>query len=547
MNKFSAPVSKKKKELKTYTFTRVINLEEKNEETTGNNDLKSDGKTLNLTLTLYDNEISLIAQRENIEHMLPKIVYEKYLSLETLQSLNKFFSVLDAEKIFDIIKSGFEQKLDHISIEENKVMIKLVINFMEVITEEIIFELDKMKLSDEEETTIIKESIKLLTEEKKNLKNEVLLLTNTIEELKKITSEKDNQIIKQLEENKNEFERKLKEKEDENKKKENEFQNMFKKLQKEMSEVKEIEKYFREKIIIEEKEQQEIKSHSIQRKKTINSNIFNFDIKILIFNEKIKFKIKEIQDNLQNNPTLYETDFEMNYFGGLYDCFKNQGGIKSIFDFLILRFNDNEDKINKELNKIIIKVKYTLGSKEDEITFNINKKELGLKNVLTNVDETLRVLNKEIINTNNKLNKDMNEKKEEFIKNLLEKVYPIGSYYWSEKNISPENLFGGRWTKIEGRFLFASDSNHYVGQTGGEERHYLTIDEIPSHNHGYQKFEYKDYWWIEGNKNSDGRYPFLEKSGINNLIPSNTNNIGGSQSHNNMPPYLTANCWKRIG
>ena len=44
MNKFSAPVSKKKKELKTYTFTRVINLEEKNEETTGNNDLKSDGR-----------------------------------------------------------------------------------------------------------------------------------------------------------------------------------------------------------------------------------------------------------------------------------------------------------------------------------------------------------------------------------------------------------------------------------------------------------------------------------------------------------------------
>ena len=212
-------------------------------------------------------------------------------------------------------------------------MIKLVINFMEVITEEILFELDKMKLSDEEETTIIKESIKLLTEEKKNLKNEVLLLTNTIEELKKITSEKDNQIIKQLEENKNEFERKLKEKEDENKKKENEFQNMFKKLQKEMSEVKEIEKYFREKIIIEEKEQQEIKSHSIQRKKTINSNIFNFDIKILLFNEKIKFKIKEIQDNLQNNPTLYETDFEMNYFGGLYDYFKNQRRDKINFRF----------------------------------------------------------------------------------------------------------------------------------------------------------------------------------------------------------------------
>ena len=35
----------------------------------------------------------------------------------------------------------------------------------------------------------------------------------------------------------------------------NEFQNILKKLQKEMSEVKEIEKYVKEKIIIDEKEE----------------------------------------------------------------------------------------------------------------------------------------------------------------------------------------------------------------------------------------------------------------------------------------------------
>ena len=38
---------------------------------------------------------------------------------------------------------------------------------MKVMTEEIIFELKKVKLSIEEEATIIKESIKLLTKEKK--------------------------------------------------------------------------------------------------------------------------------------------------------------------------------------------------------------------------------------------------------------------------------------------------------------------------------------------------------------------------------------------
>ena len=232
---------------------------------------------------------------------------------------------------------------------------------------------------------------------------------------------------KQLEENKNEINKKLEEKEQENKKNINELQNILKKMQKEMSEVKEIEKYVKDKIIIQEKTEKEIKSHSLQRKKSINSNKFNFDIKILLFKEKIKFKIKEIQNDLKNNPILYETDFEMNYFGKLSDYYKNQEGIKSIFEFLILRFNDNEDIINREINKIIIKVKYTFGSKEDKIIFSINKKEVGLKNVLTNVDETLRILNKDIIET-----------KEELKKDLLEKVYPIGSYYWSEKNISPK-------------------------------------------------------------------------------------------------------------
>ena len=425
MENSSAPEPEKKKELKTFSFTRDISNKENDEKTPGNDENKNGGNILNLTLTLYDKEISLVAQRDNINPKLPNIIYEKYISAETLQGLNKIFSVLDTEKIFTIIKNSFEQKFDHIAIEEDKIIIKLMINFMEVMTEEIAFELDKIKLSSEEENSIIKESIKLLTEEKKNLKNEVTQLNNTIEELKIITSEKNSEIIKQieenkneytkkleenkndyskkieenkneyekkleenktefnkiLEENKNEFNKKLEEKEQENKKNMNEFQNILKKLQKEMSEVKEIEKYVKEKIIIEEK-----------------------DIKILLFEEKIKFKIKEIQDDLKNNPILYETDFEMNYFGKLSDYYKNQGGIKSIYEFLILRFNDNEDIINRETNKIIIKVKYTFGSKEDEIIFKINKKEVGLKNILTNVDETLRVLNKDII----KNNKDMN-------------------------------------------------------------------------------------------------------------------------------------------
>ena len=61
---------------------------------------------------------------------------------------------------------------------------------MEVVTEELTFELQKIKLSSEEESLIINESIKALTEEKYILKNEVNSLNNTILNLKKSAKKK---------------------------------------------------------------------------------------------------------------------------------------------------------------------------------------------------------------------------------------------------------------------------------------------------------------------------------------------------------------------
>jgi len=48
-----------------------------------------------------------------------------------------------------------------------------------------------------------------------------------------------------------------------------------------------------------------------------------------------------------------------------------------------------------------------------------------LETSLKNINESLKEINKTNIIT-----------KAEFKKDLLEKVYPIGSYYWSEKNTS---------------------------------------------------------------------------------------------------------------
>jgi hypothetical protein len=302
--------------------------------------------------------------------------------------------------------------------------------------------------------------------------------------------------------------------------------------------MKKIKKYVTEKLDVGEKKkkEKETKSHNFTRQIQIKKDIFDMEINMILIEEKIKFRVKEIQDNLKNNPIIYETFLELNDFNKIADYYKNQGGIEAIYDFLVQLFDGKKDTLKRNENKIIISVKFPLGIKDEEISFEIFKKEVGLENNLSNIDKSLREINKDIISA-----------KEEFKKNLLEKVYPIGSYYWSEKSISPDNIFGGSWKKIEGRFLFSSNYNHSVGETGGEERHYLTIDEIPSHSHQYEKLKYQ----YSSYRNSGGSGEYACPCNSFDSDPwtetEYTSSKGNSNSHNNMPPFLVANCWKRIG
>ena len=77
----------------------------------------------------------------------------------------------------------------------------------------------------------------------------------------------------------------------------------------------------------------------------------------------------------------------------------------------------------------------------------------------------------------------MKEEFKNFKTNYLNISWPIGSYYWTNREINPEKLFGGKWQKIEGKFLFAADDERKVDSTGGKEKVILTIEEIPSYDH----------------------------------------------------------------
>ena len=121
-------------------------------------------------------------------------------------------------------------------------------------------------------------------------------------------------------------------------------------------------------------------------------------------------------------------------------------------------------------------------------------------------------------------------------------IYPVGSIYLSVSATNPETLFGGKWEKIKDRFLLAAGSSYKAGDTGGEAKHTLTVYEMPSHSHSS-----KGVNGSAGVTTQLGNYPFrIYEDVATNWDVYGIENTGGSQPHNNMPPYLAVYVWKRI-
>ena len=122
---------------------------------------------------------------------------------------------------------------------------------------------------------------------------------------------------------------------------------------------------------------------------------------------------------------------------------------------------------------------------------------------------------------------------------IIDLIYPVGSIYMAVNYFNPSTIFGGEWERIMDKFLLGSGAIYASGQEGGEAAHTLTVDEIPSHNHGLYNYNTNG-----GNLTTGAVMLGDSKKGWS--YNSITTNAGDGVAHNNMPPYLTVNIWKRI-
>lgn len=125
--------------------------------------------------------------------------------------------------------------------------------------------------------------------------------------------------------------------------------------------------------------------------------------------------------------------------------------------------------------------------------------------------------------------------------------FPVGTYITSiVSSFNPNGTYPGTWTKTDtyGRCTICGSSN--IGATGGEEKHTLTIAEMPQHTHTTNRVTYANYgndtqtqnWNVyrSNQGNLDKIY-----NGTASMIQANNT----AQGHNNVQPSMIVYRWHR--
>ena len=131
-------------------------------------------------------------------------------------------------------------------------------------------------------------------------------------------------------------------------------------------------------------------------------------------------------------------------------------------------------------------------------------------------------------------------------RDLLNKIYPIGSIYMSVNQTSPASFLGGTWTQITDRFLLSAGSLYTAGSTGGEATHTLIISEMPSHSHTMTAGITMSNSHNHDTSNGANVIAMCPTNASDVNLTPQSNITGEGQAHNNMPPYLVVYMWRRV-
>lgn len=148
---------------------------------------------------------------------------------------------------------------------------------------------------------------------------------------------------------------------------------------------------------------------------------------------------------------------------------------------------------------------------------------------------------------------------------FLNKIFPVGAVYITYDKKNPETFLGGTWEQFgQGRTLVGEGTGNdgstsmsfTTNNTGGEYKHQLSYYEMPGHMHN-------EYAMVEGYTGWDTftplPYSMLFRFGGGDYrenvsqchaarVPLNTftSSEGGSQSHNNIQPFIVTYFWRRV-
>ena len=96
---------------------------------------------------------------------------------------------------------------------------------------------------------------------------------------------------------------------------------------------------------------------------------------------------------------------------------------------------------------------------------------------------------------------------------------------------------------LRGRAPLHVGSGHTLGERGGEQAHTLSISEVPTHTHVAQASSAVGSTQDAAN-HVLGNVPsrvYTDPNSLTSLSPTTITNVGGSQAHLNMQPFLTLN------